>query len=220
VNAEKHEFSENHRALAAWEIASACVSFLLAAWFVAPMSGGAGWLRVLPLGLAVALMLFSHRARGETLRDIGWRTDNFGAAARLLVGPTIGFAVVFVLLGWRLDTLRPARENFASWALWLPVWALLQQYVLQGYINRRAQIIWGAGGRSILLTALVFALLHAPNPGLSALTFAGGLLWSWAYQRAPNLFALAFSHALLALALARALGPGLKNLRVGLNYLG
>jgi membrane protease YdiL (CAAX protease family) len=207
-----------NRALAAWEIASMCLSFLLAAWFVAPMSGGAGWLRVVPLGLAVALIFVSHRARGETWREIGWRWDNFPAAARLLAGPTLASAAFFVFLGWRFDTLRLARENFASWALWLPFWALLQQTLLQGYVNRRAQILWGLGRGSILLTAAVFALLHAPNPGLTLMTFAGGLIWSWAYQRVPNLFAMTLSHAFLALVLARSLGPLLKNLRVGINY--
>ncbi len=214
------EAKNDNRALAAWEIASVCVSFLLAAWFVAPMSGGAGWLRVVPLGLAVGLMIISHRERGETLHDLGWRRDNFGAAARLLVLPTLGFAVLFVLLGWRLGTVGLARDNFAAWALWLPVWALLQQYVLQGYINRRARFLWGAGWRSIMLTAIVFALLHAPNPGLMAMTFTGGLLWAWVYQRAPNLFALALSHALAALVLARSLGPLLRSLRVGISYFG
>ena len=209
-----------NRALAAWEIVSVCVSFLLAAWFVAPMSGGAGWLRVVPLGLALALLIVSHRARGETLKEIGWRWDNFGAAARLLALPTLGLAALFVFLGWQLATLRLERDNFAVWAVWLPVWALLQQYVLQGFVNRRAQILWGAGWRSILLTALVFALLHAPNPGLMAMTFAGGLLWAWVYQRAPNLFALALSHALAALVLARSLGPLLRSLRVGISYFG
>lgn len=211
--------NKNSRALAAWEIVSVCVSCLLALWFVAPLSG-AGWLRAVPLALAGGLMVWSQRERGETLREIGWRTDNFGAAARLLAGPTLAAAGLFLFLGWRWGTLNFGRSNLLAWALWLPVWGLLQQYILQGYINRRAQMLCGAGWRGIAVTALVFALLHAPNPWLMAATGGGGLLWAWVYQRAPNLFALALSHAVASLALACGLSPFLKSLRVGINYFG
>ena len=127
---------------------------------------------------------------------------------------------LFLALGWQLGTLNFGRSNFATWVLWLPLWALVQQYVLQGYINRRAQLIFDKGWRSISLTALVFALLHAPNPLLCLVTLIGGALWAWVYQRAPNLPALALSHALASLSLACGLSPYLKSLRVGINYFG
>ena len=89
-----------------------------------------------------------------------------------------------------------------EWALWLPLWGLMQQYVLQGFINRRAQMALGRGWPSVLLVAFVFALLHLPNPWLAFATFAGGLVWAYVYQRAPNLLALALSHALMSMLLA------------------
>jgi membrane protease YdiL (CAAX protease family) len=108
-----------------------------------------------------------------------------------------------------------------QWVVWLPVWGLMQQYVLQGFINRRAQIIWGRGLRSILLVALLFALLHMPNLWLSAATFLGGLVWAAVYQRAPNLPALALSHGLMSLLLASSLPAStLNSLRVGIRYFG
>jgi membrane protease YdiL (CAAX protease family) len=108
-----------------------------------------------------------------------------------------------------------------EWALWLPLWGLMQQYVLQGFVNRRAQILFGRGWQSVLLVAFVFALLHLPNPWLTVATFAGGFIWAYAYQRAPNLLALALSHALMSMLLACSLPAStINSLRVGIKYFG
>ncbi|MCA1630821.1 MAG: CPBP family intramembrane metalloprotease, partial [Acidobacteria bacterium] len=94
-------------------------------------------------------------------------------------------------------------------------------YVLQAFINRRAQEIFGAGWRSVLLVALLFGLLHLPNPWLSAATFLGGLVWAHSYQRAPNLFALALSHAVMTWVLVSTIpSDALHGLRVGYKYFG
>ena len=216
------EAEENgERALALWEIASVTASFLIAGWVVLPFAGNSKLVAAVPVGLAFALMLFSHRERGETAREVGWRLDNFWQAARLLALPVLAAAIVIVSAGWLLNSLRFDGRQMMEWAAWLPLWGLMQQYVLQGFVNRRAQLALGRGWRSVLLVALVFALLHLPNLWLAAATFAGGLVWAYVYQRAPNLLALALSHALMSLLLAASLPPALiRSLRVGIKYFG
>ncbi len=136
-------------------------------------------------------------------------------------------SLLLALAGWLWlgEALRLGGQR-AGWAvlgfpLWGLLWGLLQQYVLQGFVNRRAQILLGRGWLSALLTASVFALLHLPNPWLTAATFAGGLLWAWAYQRAPNLWALALSHALMTWVLVSTVpADALRGLRVGYKFFG
>ena len=100
-------------------------------------------------------------------------------------------------------------------------WGMVQQYVLQSFINRRAQVIRGPGWFSILLVAVVFAGLHLPNPWLTVITFAGGVVWATVYQRAPNIFALAVSHSVMTWVLVSTLpASALNHLRIGFKYFG
>ncbi len=212
--------AEPSRAFALWEILSVVTSCLLVEWVVLSFAGRSKLVAAIPVLLALGFMIFSHRERGETLRDISFRADNFFAACRLLLIPTVIAVIAIVAVAW---FTRPS-IFVAPWRnrlLLLPVWVLFQQYVLNGFINRRAQLALGQGTKSILLTAAVFSLFHFPNPLLAILTFAGGLVWATVYQRQPNLLALAVSHAVVSLTLALNVSDTLlNNLRVGFKYFG
>lgn len=215
------EVAVRDKTLAAWEIASVTLSFLLAEWMIQPFAANSRLVNAIPLALAFVLMLLSHHARGETAREIGWRVDNFLGAVRLLILPMIGLGILILVVGWFGRSLRSEKLQIWQWVVWLFVWGLIQQYVLQGFINRRAQILWGSGARSVLLVAFVFALLHLPNPWLSVATFIGGAVWAAVYQRVPNLLALALSHGLMSLLLASSFpASAINSLRVGIRYFG
>ena len=220
TNQECELTTESTPALALWEILSVVTSCLLVEWVVFSFAGRSKLIGAVPVLLAVGLMLMSHREHGETVREVGFRTDNFLAACRLLVLPTALVVLLAVAVGWFTNHTifqAPWRNRF----LLLPLWALLQQYALNGFINRRAQLALGKGTKSILLVAVVFSLLHFPNPLLAILTFVGGLIWATVYQRQPNLFALALSHAVSSLTLALTISPKLlDSLRVGFKYFG
>jgi membrane protease YdiL (CAAX protease family) len=208
------------RALALWEIVSVVTSGLIVEWVVLSFAAENKLISSIPILLAAGLMVFSHYERGETLHEIGFRTDNFLASCRLLLLPTAAAILVIVAIGWFTSHsifAGPFRVRHLS----LPLWALFQQYALNGFINRRAQLAVGKGLKSITLVAAVFALLHLPNPLLAVVTFIGGLIWAAVYQRRPNLFALALSHTVASLTLALTIPPNLINsLRVGLKYFG
>ena len=71
------------------------------------------------------------------LGEIGWRLDNFWQAARLLALPMLAAVVLIVGFGLMRGSLRFVGRQMLEWALWLPLWGLMQQYVLQGFVNRR-----------------------------------------------------------------------------------
>ena len=214
------------RQLAAWEIASIGSSMLIAEWIGASVAGGSRFIVAIPITLAFAFMIVSHRLHHETLRDLGFRFDNFLPAGLLLLLPMVLVAVVCFVLGRRLG----GQTNFHAWHAGTPIavqlalgfgWGLAQQYVLQGFINRRAQVVLGKGWLSVLLVAAVFSALHLPNVWLAVATFTGGVVWAAVYQRAPNIFALALSHSLMTWVIVSTLPPSaLHHLRIGFKYFG
>lgn len=211
---------DQHRSLALWEIVSVVTSCLIAEWVVLGFAGNRKLIIAVPVLLALGLIVYSQRERGETLRDIGFRSDNFLDCCRLLILPTAAAVVVILAAGWFTNHAL-FQGHFRARYLSLPLWALFQQFVLNGFINRRAQLALGNGLRSIVLVGFVFALLHFPNPLLAVATLAGGLIWAAVYQRQPNLFALALSHSVASIVLALNISPDLLNsLRVGFKYFG
>ena len=215
-----------NRALAGWEIASVVSSIVIAEWLA---SVAVDWMRIavaVPIILAFVLSISSHRLRGETARELGFRFDNFSRAAGLLILPMIVTAIVCMVIAWRTGE----RIDFWRWHVSRPLaaqlilgvsWGFVQQYMLQSLVNRRAQIIWGKGWLSVLLVAATFAGLHLPNPALTVVTFAGGVIWAAIYQRAPNIFALAVSHSLMTWIVVSTLpASALHHLRVGFRYFG
>jgi membrane protease YdiL (CAAX protease family) len=212
------------RALAAWEIVAVSTSTLAAEWVMLALADNRALPHLFLVTTAFAFMLISHRVRGESAREVGWRLDNFWAAASLLLPVMAGTTAILVGLGWYAGTLDFSRWEGGQSILGIPLlsllWGPLQQYVLQGFVNRRAQEALGRGWASVLLVGLLFAVFHLPNPWLTLATFGAGLLWAFVYQRAPNLLAIGISHALMTWVLISCVPPAaLHNLRVGYKYL-
>ena len=103
-----------------------------------------------------------------------------------------------------------------------PAWSLWggsQQWILQTVILREAQ---RASSRTMgaIVAALLFGVLHLPNPLLTIVTLVGALGWCAIYDRYPNIIPLALSHAIGTLALMYAFDDRIiGGLHVGYSYL-
>jgi membrane protease YdiL (CAAX protease family) len=217
------------RAISALEIASVFVTVIIISWAITPLQPERRWVATMAALLAIALMINSQRERGESLREVGLGFEHFSGALRLLAPPTIIACAGFAAIGYSIGSFHGVSQSWKT-AVATAVWALIQQYVSQAFIYRRVRFLllddsFGPEERrrrirfAILLNAAIFSSVHAPNPSLMILTFAGGLMWSWVYERAPNLPAIALSHAVVSLTLMSSLPPWLlPSMRVGYKY--
>lgn len=204
------------RVLAAAEIGATVGLILLNIWVVQPLHAPG-----LDLGsrVAVGLLLFAspfvHR---DSLARLGLRLDTLGAALWRLV-PISGLATgLAVAGGYVLGSIDPPANLAAAIGTYV-VWAAAQEYALQSIVLLRLEDI-GLRRGAPLAAAAIFAVVHAPNPGLMILTFFGGLLWCSTFQKHPSVLAVALSHALLAVAVVSTMPPGATGgLRIGPAYL-
>jgi len=220
------------RAISALEIASVFVSVIIISWAIIPLRPWGRWAPALPAFLALALIINSQRTRGESMREVGLGGENFFRALRFLAAPTFVACAGFAAIGYGTGSFHRA-PHFWKTALGTLVWALIQQYVMQAFVYRRVRFLLLGDSPAtpsvedrkrrtrlaVLLNAAIFSLVHAPNPSLMILTLLGGLMWSWVYDRAPNLPAIAISHAAVSLTLMTSLPPWLlPTMRVGYKY--
>lgn len=217
------------RTIGGLEVTSVLASVFLTTWVMIPLQPEPRWLVAVPGLFALALTLNSQRIRKERFGDIGLSARNFAKAFRLVAFPTLAAAGVIATLGYTTNSFHRT-SHFWTNALFLPVWAVTQQYVLQAFIYRRIRGLLVAESASpseqrqqirwaILVTATLFSLTHLPNLILMVLTLIGGLMWSWVYERAPNLLALGLSHAMLSFLLMTSAPDWLlPSLSVGYKY--
>lgn len=184
-------------------------------WEVQPADLTANVAGFIALALLPPLSNFLHRERPS---DLGFRLDNLGRSARE-VGLMTAAAALVVAVAGLLSRGRPV----VTWtaleaAITYPLWALAQQYALQGFVFRRLRARWGSPWAAAGSAAL-FSALHYPSAVLMVFTLIVGYDWCRLYERAPNLYTLALSHGWLAMfALIALPAPWMHGLKVGPGY--
>jgi len=135
------------------------------------------------------------------------RYDNFREAFPKF-GLAAAIGVVFLLLltgimdAWfspgerlwdRWDTNQYLRGLLGRYILW----GTLQQLLFLSLLNVRFRRGISDPRVSALATGVCFGIIHAPVWSLALLTFLGGTVWAWCFQRTPHLFLAGFVHGAL-----------------------
>ncbi len=199
-------------------------------WFYPIWILGTTWVYLWPVvyfwgqqyALATGLILFNvgvcltyHRRTPRAEWGFFW--PDFLPGLRWAIFLTIPILLLIFWMGHSSGTLV-GRKNPALDLVNLFLWTLFQQLALQTVLLRELKKRF-SHGRAILLGAVLFSLLHLPNPFLMPATFLGGIVWCSLYTRYPNLLPIALSHSLCTLMILASLPRQLTGgLRVGYSY--
>jgi membrane protease YdiL (CAAX protease family) len=187
-------------------------SVLVHVWLVAGR-----WPRVIVIVPAVLIVALTIRYDLQH-REWGFARRALAPGLVRALGFTLPIVLVVLGAGAILGTLHDRRDFLGSLAP-LVVWGGAQQWVLQTVVLREAQ---GATSPrvGIIIAALLFGVVHLPNPFLAPVTAVGALIWCRLYDRYPNIIPLALSHGVGTLALRYAFSDDMiGRLRVGASYL-
>jgi hypothetical protein len=166
-------------------------------------------------------LLATHLGHRDTMAGLGFRLDNLIPALKLSGLISLPFFLLLVPVGLLGGTSAPraGHWSFASSGLHYLLWAIFQQYGLQGYFHHRLRQVIPFPALSSAVSALIFMSLHLPNPTLMVITLLGGFALSLVYTKQPNIFALGVFHGLIGLLLANSFPRELlHNMRVGPGY--
>jgi membrane protease YdiL (CAAX protease family) len=110
-------------------------------------------------------------------------------------------ALILLLTGGHLGQGLPQLHRVAFYL----AWAAIQQFLICVIVAERIERLTGSANWGLFGAALIFSLLHTPNAMLMQLTFVGGLIWVWNWQRHRALLANIVAHAACGLLLATSL---------------
>jgi len=179
-----------------------------------------------PRGLAHALLIVALVAsvawfgfRGRSLAELGfvWPSRR---GMLLILAISVVVSVAILLLVMAIGHPVPANSDWPKFKnLWpYVIWAVGQQFLLQSYFYLRFESLLGARV-AVLVSSVLFALLHLPNMPLTVLTLIGGLFFTEMFRTFRSLYPLAVAHALMGIAIAYSFPDSLMHhMRVGLSY--
>jgi membrane protease YdiL (CAAX protease family) len=139
-----------------------------------------------------------------------------------IVVAALAVALAAVALAHRLHTLHrlygvvSVGSHLAGYALW----ALMQQFILQIYVLVRFLRLGMRRRTAIVISAILFAIAHIPNPVLVPVTLVWGAISCLLFLRYRNLYALALVHAIFGMCIAVTVPNRIhRHMRVGLGYV-
>jgi hypothetical protein len=170
---------------------------------------------VFPVWLVLSFLI--HR---DTPKTLGWRADNLWPATKQTVIAYGCMAAVLIGIGLFLGARTVPHHLIEPQRLWSYfAFCLLQQVALNSLVNNRLLSLTSKRWISSVLTGLIFAICHWPNPVLVPLTLIGGIVMAWLFARHRNIIPLAIGQAILGSIVAWSFPVAWQHhLRVGPGY--
>ena len=151
--------------------------------------------------IPLIILLASWRWRdGFLLKTLGLRPEWSWRGYPFLISSFCVLISVILISGiyWQPGiTLSVTQSLILAGVLKYYLWALFQQLCLNGYFANGIYACTKNHRLTVFLSAILFAVIHLPNPALTVAGFFGGLASAHFFLINRNLYPLALGHALL-----------------------
>jgi membrane protease YdiL (CAAX protease family) len=201
----------------AWDFCELIVGYgliLAVIWTERPLQRWLYWAALAWFAISLTVSFPGWKALGCSLAQF--------RRAWWIVGAALVLAFTAGLVANTLHTLHHP-SGLGDWVrafAGYTVWAVMQQFLLQGYFLFRLLRILPSATYAAITAATVFALAHLPNPILTPVTLLWGLTACFVFLKSRNIWPLAIAHAIFGICIAVTIpGPVVHNMRVGLGYL-
>jgi uncharacterized protein len=147
----------------------------------------------------VTYLIYRQRRNPNTVKNWGFRTDTFWACSKLLAPFGIAALATFFVIGYFNKTINISWHIIPILFLY-PTWGIVQQYLVIALVAGNLQDLKykNIGSATIILmTALLFGLLHYPFWWLVVGTFILALLYGFVFLKVRNIYALGLFHGWL-----------------------
>lgn len=144
-------------------------------------------------------VIVRYKKDTRVLKDWGFRNDNF-RRVMFLMFPFALFSIgSFFIIGYFQGTINLS-WHILPLLITYPIWGTIQQFLTIGLIAGNLSTLKATKlNRStvILLTAILFSLVHYPSIWLLIGTFILALVYGYYYLKAKNLYVLGILHGWL-----------------------
>ena len=142
---------------------------------------------------------YRYKKDSQVLKDWGFRWDNFKSVLKLVFPFAMVSIVSFLAIGYFQNTLNPT-WHIVPLLITYPIWGTVQQFLTIGIVAGNLSTLKSIKLNKIvviLITAILFSLVHYPSIWLLIGTFILALFYGYIYLKSKNLYVLGLFHGWL-----------------------
>lgn len=144
-------------------------------------------------------VIYRYKKDKLVLKDWGFRKDNFKKVMRLMLPFAIFSICSFFVIGYIQGTINLS-WHIIPLLITYPIWGTVQQFLTIGLVAGNLSTLKCVRlnrATVVLLTAILFSLVHYPSIWLLIGTFVLALVYGYYYLRSKNLYVLGILHGWL-----------------------
>lgn len=150
--------------------------------------------------LASVFILLSWKFHRDSLKNLGVLPRDFSQIRNIGIGvliSAVAFSITALVYNPEIFSNPKLGSNILRQFERYVFWAFLQQLVFHGYFTHRIQTVFNDVRNSSLVSGLMFAAVHLPNPILTGVSLIYGPASAYFFLRSRNIYILALAHAVL-----------------------